>query len=77
MENKLRNYRTLEYVASACTMIGVSLISLKHPALGQLITGLGNFLFTAYGFLTGQKALGLSAFFLFLIEVLGVINWLR
>ena len=70
-------YRWLEYTASGLTVLGVSLISLKHPALGQLLTGLGNLTFTAYGFLTKQKGLGLSAFFLFLIEILGVLNWER
>ena len=36
MKSTSKHCRILEYIASACTMIGVSLISLKHPAIGQL-----------------------------------------
>ncbi|WP_297445800.1 hypothetical protein [Desulfurobacterium sp.] len=72
----MNQYKVLEYIASISTTVGVVLISLKHPGIGQLVTGIGNLLFFLYGILTGQRALGLSALFLAVIEFFGVYNWL-
>lgn len=72
-----KELKVLEYLASFLTLLGVALISLKKPVLGQLITASGNYLFAYYGFKTKQKALGVSALILGIIESYGVWNWLQ
>jgi len=73
----MQKNKLLEYTASILTTVGVILISLKHPLIGQLTTGTGNLLFFVYGWITKQRALSLSALFLALVEFFGVYNWLK
>jgi nicotinamide riboside transporter PnuC len=74
---KMSKEKIFEIISALSGIIGILLVSFKQPLIGFIILTIGSLFLAYYCYITKQRALMLTGMVYFVIDLIGVINWLN